>query len=318
MLMQSAVRRGLRQGPRLRHRQAARRPRLDQRDLGGRHRRHPQLPLPGAGPRRAARRARRPLLGGRPALRARLPGAAPSWARTRWRWSRPTSRTSRRRCASSPRTSPRPSPTWSTRPWRRGRPTASSRPTRCATPCSASASPRPLASGRRTPIPDVTGELRIANREDFAEFERQLDALKRSRVAAPASVARDPARRRPRRLALGRRLRLPPGSRPPARRRRCPPRFRPAGPLRRRGARAQRRPGAGEPAADPARRRRPPRRRGGHHARPHRGQDLGRRPGTWTSTASRFRRWTVRSPCTRSGAGRSRARASAAWTWRSR
>ena len=35
----------------------------------------------------------------------------------------------------------------------------------------------------------VTGELRLAKREDFAEFEREVSRLRRSRVAAPASAA---------------------------------------------------------------------------------------------------------------------------------
>ena len=44
---------------------------------------------------------------------------------------------------------------------------------------------RALATG---PIPEVTGELRIANRQDFADFERQIRSLKRSRVVAPFTV----------------------------------------------------------------------------------------------------------------------------------
>jgi serine/threonine-protein kinase len=48
-------------------------------------------------------------------------------------------------------------------------------------------------SGPRTPrrpiAPEVTGELQIASRDDFVEFEQQLRAIKRSRVAAPAVVA---------------------------------------------------------------------------------------------------------------------------------
>jgi serine/threonine-protein kinase len=48
-------------------------------------------------------------------------------------------------------------------------------------------------SGPRTPrrplTPEVTGELEIASRDDFVEFEQQLRAIKRSRVAAPALVA---------------------------------------------------------------------------------------------------------------------------------
>jgi hypothetical protein len=42
---------------------------------------------------------------------------------------------------------------------------------------------------RRPLTPEVTGELLIANRDDFREFESQLKAIKRSRVAAPAVVA---------------------------------------------------------------------------------------------------------------------------------
>ncbi|HYQ80201.1 MAG TPA: serine/threonine-protein kinase [Anaeromyxobacteraceae bacterium] len=37
-------------------------------------------------------------------------------------------------------------------------------------------------------IPDVTGDLAIASRKDFADFERQIEALRRSRVAGPAAV----------------------------------------------------------------------------------------------------------------------------------
>jgi eukaryotic-like serine/threonine-protein kinase len=45
------------------------------------------------------------------------------------------------------------------------------------------------SSPRRRPVtaPETTGELRIASREDFREFERQVRALKRSRIAAPLS-----------------------------------------------------------------------------------------------------------------------------------
>jgi serine/threonine-protein kinase len=42
---------------------------------------------------------------------------------------------------------------------------------------------------RRPLTPEVTGELRIASRDDFREFEQQLVAIKRSRIAAPAIVA---------------------------------------------------------------------------------------------------------------------------------
>jgi serine/threonine-protein kinase len=38
-------------------------------------------------------------------------------------------------------------------------------------------------------VPELTGELQIANRDDFADFERQLRALKRARIAAPVTVA---------------------------------------------------------------------------------------------------------------------------------
>ena len=48
-------------------------------------------------------------------------------------------------------------------------------------------------SGPPTPrhplTPQVTGELLIANRDDFRDFERQVLAIKRGRVAAPAMVA---------------------------------------------------------------------------------------------------------------------------------
>ncbi|HEY6104373.1 MAG TPA: serine/threonine-protein kinase [Anaeromyxobacteraceae bacterium] len=40
-----------------------------------------------------------------------------------------------------------------------------------------------------TAISGVTGELAIASRKDFADFERQIEALRRSRVAPPAAVA---------------------------------------------------------------------------------------------------------------------------------
>ena len=42
---------------------------------------------------------------------------------------------------------------------------------------------------RRAPTPTLTGELRIASRDDFAEFERQIRVLRRGRVAGPAVVA---------------------------------------------------------------------------------------------------------------------------------
>ncbi|MGB8932139.1 MAG: serine/threonine-protein kinase, partial [Anaeromyxobacteraceae bacterium] len=42
---------------------------------------------------------------------------------------------------------------------------------------------------RQVQAPEVTGELGIASRDDFREFEAQLNAIKRSRVAAPAIVA---------------------------------------------------------------------------------------------------------------------------------
>ncbi|HEY6099664.1 MAG TPA: serine/threonine-protein kinase, partial [Anaeromyxobacter sp.] len=44
-------------------------------------------------------------------------------------------------------------------------------------------------SARRPASPVVTGELQIASRDDFREFERQLRVLKRSRVAAPLTAA---------------------------------------------------------------------------------------------------------------------------------
>jgi hypothetical protein len=43
-------------------------------------------------------------------------------------------------------------------------------------------------SPRRPAPPSVTGELEIANRDDFRDFERQLRSLRRSRVVAPLSV----------------------------------------------------------------------------------------------------------------------------------
>ncbi|HSN93012.1 MAG TPA: serine/threonine-protein kinase [Anaeromyxobacteraceae bacterium] len=42
---------------------------------------------------------------------------------------------------------------------------------------------------RRPSAPSVTGALQIASREDFREFERQLQALRRSRVVAPVIAA---------------------------------------------------------------------------------------------------------------------------------
>jgi serine/threonine-protein kinase len=42
---------------------------------------------------------------------------------------------------------------------------------------------------RRPLTPEVTGELRIASRDDFRELEAHIQALKRSRVAAPLVVA---------------------------------------------------------------------------------------------------------------------------------
>jgi serine/threonine protein kinase len=42
---------------------------------------------------------------------------------------------------------------------------------------------------RRPYAPEVTGELEIASRDDFADFERQLRSLKRSRIVAPLAVA---------------------------------------------------------------------------------------------------------------------------------
>ncbi len=49
-------------------------------------------------------------------------------------------------------------------------------------PSSGEIEPRPALA------PEVTGELRIASRQDFADFERQIRALKRSRVVAPGTV----------------------------------------------------------------------------------------------------------------------------------
>ena len=47
----------------------------------------------------------------------------------------------------------------------------------------------PTSSRSLGPPPDVTGELKIASRSDFAEFERQLRAFRRARVTAPLWVA---------------------------------------------------------------------------------------------------------------------------------
>ena len=44
----------------------------------------------------------------------------------------------------------------------------------------------PTSSRSLALVPQVTGELRIAKREDFKEFERQVRALRRSRAMAPA------------------------------------------------------------------------------------------------------------------------------------
>jgi serine/threonine-protein kinase len=44
----------------------------------------------------------------------------------------------------------------------------------------------PTSSRSLALVPQITGELRIAKREDFQEFERQVRALRRSRVLAPA------------------------------------------------------------------------------------------------------------------------------------
>ena len=46
----------------------------------------------------------------------------------------------------------------------------------------------PTSSRSLLPAPQVTGELAIASRQDFAEFDRQLRAFKRHRVAAPLLV----------------------------------------------------------------------------------------------------------------------------------
>jgi eukaryotic-like serine/threonine-protein kinase len=47
---------------------------------------------------------------------------------------------------------------------------------------------RPLAAAAGRRAPQVTGELVIARREDFKDFDRQVRALRRSRVAAPLSA----------------------------------------------------------------------------------------------------------------------------------
>ncbi len=44
----------------------------------------------------------------------------------------------------------------------------------------------PTSSRSLALVPQITGELKIAKREDFQEFERQVRALRRSRVLAPA------------------------------------------------------------------------------------------------------------------------------------
>ncbi len=46
----------------------------------------------------------------------------------------------------------------------------------------------PTSSRSLGPVPQVTGELKIARRSDFAEFERQLRRFRRSRVTAPLWV----------------------------------------------------------------------------------------------------------------------------------
>ncbi|HET6922590.1 MAG TPA: serine/threonine-protein kinase, partial [Anaeromyxobacteraceae bacterium] len=49
--------------------------------------------------------------------------------------------------------------------------------------------PTSARAARTISVPDVTSQgLRIANRQDFADLERQLRALKRSRASAPATV----------------------------------------------------------------------------------------------------------------------------------
>ncbi len=48
---------------------------------------------------------------------------------------------------------------------------------------------RPTPALEEPEVPEFTSQLRIANREDFRDFERQLEALRRSRVAAPISAA---------------------------------------------------------------------------------------------------------------------------------
>jgi serine/threonine-protein kinase len=53
----------------------------------------------------------------------------------------------------------------------------------------AAGEPSGSTTGKRPLTPEVTGELQIASRDDFKEFEEQLEAIKRSRIAAPAIVA---------------------------------------------------------------------------------------------------------------------------------
>ncbi len=51
------------------------------------------------------------------------------------------------------------------------------------------AGPTASAPSQASPgMPEITAELRIANREDFADLEREIRALKRSRLAAPLLV----------------------------------------------------------------------------------------------------------------------------------
>jgi serine/threonine-protein kinase len=48
--------------------------------------------------------------------------------------------------------------------------------------------PTPAHQSRSPSSPEVTGALRIARREDFRDFDRELRSLRRSRIAAPVSA----------------------------------------------------------------------------------------------------------------------------------
>ncbi len=173
---------------------------------------------------------------------------------------------------------------------------------------------RPLTGSR---APEVSGALRIASREDFAEFDRQVRALRRGRVLAPLTVLAILLAcggmvwrwsdlyalleaRAPRLAAVA-----PRGASP----RRA---------LRGRGARAERRPRRCDPAAASAG---AGRRAGGRDRRgagPRRREALRHRRRTPTSTASRCRRPRAARCSSPSGAGSAPARGSVASTWRSR